>query len=202
MAGQQRTSRRGGGRRSGTTIVVGIAIGVLLGLAAALGVALYINKGPNPFVDRTSAKPRPAPEAARPGPKQPRTAIPEPVTGTQPSDTAGKGELPLEYHTVLEGASGARRPQLPPETSRGTTVYYLQIAALSNAADADNLKARLALQGIEARIQTIQREDKMLHRVRVGPFPSVEEADRARARLKQNQIEATRVQELDRSPGP
>jgi cell division protein FtsN len=198
MAGEQRSARRRGGRKSGPTIVVGIAIGVLLGLAAALGVALYINKGPSPFVERVPPRPRAAPEQ-----KRPLAATPEPVTAVRPPQAAERErELPLDYHEMLEGTPDRRAPRPVPQAPRGTTVYYLQIAALSNAEDADNLKARLALQGIEARIQTVQRDDRMLHRVRVGPFPSVEEADKAQARLRQNQIDAARVQEIDRSPGP
>ena len=73
-------------------------------------------------------------------------------------------------------------------------MYFLQAGAFQSAADADDLKARLALAGHEARIQTADLpEGKVLHRVRVGPFPSVDEARRVREQLKQNQIDATLV---------
>ena len=47
---------RGGSKKRGSPMFVGIVIGILLGLIAALGVALYINKGPSPFIDKKPAE--------------------------------------------------------------------------------------------------------------------------------------------------
>src|SRR5215217_6668794 len=46
--------RRGGGRRNGSSLLVGVLIGLVLGLGVALGVAWYINKMPSPFSSRPS----------------------------------------------------------------------------------------------------------------------------------------------------
>ncbi|MGH8701120.1 MAG: SPOR domain-containing protein, partial [Burkholderiales bacterium] len=68
--------------------------------------------------------------------------------------------------------------------------FFLQAGAFQNAPDADSLRARLALLGIEARIQTATLPDKgEWHRVRVGPYTSVEELGRTRETLKQNGVE-------------
>ena len=78
----------------------------------------------------------------------------------------------------------------------GADVYYLQAGAFQTAADADNLKARLALAGIEARVLTADLpEGKVWHRVRVGPLRGVDEVGRVRERLKQNQIDATLIKQ-------
>jgi len=78
----------------------------------------------------------------------------------------------------------------------GADVYYLQAGAFQTAADADNLKARLALAGIEARVLTADLpEGKIWHRVRVGPLRGVDEVGRVRERLKQNQIDATLIKQ-------
>jgi cell division protein FtsN len=70
----------------------------------------------------------------------------------------------------------------------------LQAGAFQNAADADNLKARLALLGFEATIETSTMADKgTLHRVRVGPYTSVEELNRTRDTLKQNGVQTTLI---------
>jgi cell division protein FtsN len=70
----------------------------------------------------------------------------------------------------------------------------LQAGAFQNAPDADNLKARLALMGLEATIQTTTLPDRgTWHRVRVGPYSSVEELARTRDTLKQNGVETTLV---------
>jgi cell division protein FtsN len=69
-------------------------------------------------------------------------------------------------------------------------VYYLQAGAFQNASDADNLKARLALAGLEAQIQTATLPDKSVwHRVRMGPYSNAQDLDKVRAALKENKID-------------
>jgi cell division protein FtsN len=70
----------------------------------------------------------------------------------------------------------------------------LQAGAFQSASDADNLKARLALLGFEATIETTKSGDKgTWHRVRVGPYTSVEELNRTRDTLNQNGVPTTLV---------
>ena len=58
------------------------------------------------------------------------------------------------------------------------------------------MKAQLALLGVEAVIQTTEVADKgMLHRVRVGPYRNLDEANRTRSLLGQNNIQVTLVKE-------
>ena len=72
--------------------------------------------------------------------------------------------------------------------------FFLQAGAFQNAPDADNLKARLALLGVEATIQTTTLADKgVWHRVRVGPYTRVEELNRTRDTLKQNGIDTALI---------
>ena len=65
---------------------------------------------------------------------------------------------------------------------------------VSDVRDADNLKAKLALTGLEASVQTAAIPDRgTWHRVRVGPYRKVEEVNRAQAILKQQGIEAVLI---------
>ncbi len=55
-------------------------------------------------------------------------------------------------------------------------------------------QARLALLGVEASIQTTSLPDKgVWHRVRIGPYTSVEQLDRARDTLKHNGVETALI---------
>ena len=56
-------------------------------------------------------------------------------------------------------------------------------------ADADKVKARLALLGVESLIQTAQANGSVFHRVRIGPIENLNEINRLRARLGQNGID-------------
>ena len=75
---------------------------------------------------------------------------------------------------------------------------YVQAGAFQNAPDADNLKARLALLGVQASIQTTTLPDRgVWHRVRLGPYGSVEELNRTRDTLKNNGIDTTLIKVRD-----
>ena len=77
------------------------------------------------------------------------------------------------------------------QASASRVVYYLQAGAFQRASDADNLKARLALAGLEAQIQTATLPDNSVwHRVRLGPYTNAQDLDKAREQLKQDKIEA------------
>ncbi len=70
----------------------------------------------------------------------------------------------------------------------------MQAGSFSNPDDAEKLKARLALLGIEAGIQTATIPDKgVWHRVRTGPYKNADEMNRMRGLLKQNGVEATPI---------
>jgi cell division protein FtsN len=69
--------------------------------------------------------------------------------------------------------------------------YLLQAGSFPSHQRADRLRARLALLGLETRIQTVSVDgSKTWHRVRVGPYKNLAELNEARALLKQNGIDA------------
>ncbi len=68
--------------------------------------------------------------------------------------------------------------------------YMLQVGSFRSESDAEGLRARVTLLGLETRIQTVTVNDATWHRVRVGPFQSARDADGARRRLQENGYEA------------
>jgi len=68
--------------------------------------------------------------------------------------------------------------------------YVLQAGSFRNNADADRLRAQLALIGVESDIQTVTiDDDQVWHRVRIGPFTDLERLNAARDRLADNGIQ-------------
>ena len=68
--------------------------------------------------------------------------------------------------------------------------YVLQVASLRKLEDADSLKARLALLGLQSSIQTVSVDgSEKWHRVRVGPFTGRAALNEARAQLKRNDFD-------------
>jgi cell division protein FtsN len=181
-------------RAASGSLLVGILIGLVLGLSIALGVAWYINRMPSPFTRGTpTAKPAP-----QPVPKG------EARVEDKSAKTGPEVKPRFDFYKILPGeqtATGEQPRAAPPAAAAERETFFLQAGAFQNAPDADNLKARLALVGVEAIIQTATLPDKgVLHRVRVGPYASIEELNRARETLKQNGYDTAlvRVQEADR----
>ena len=173
-------SKAGG---SGSSLLVGILIGLVLGLGIALGIAWYINKMPNPFATRIP----------------PMKTEPAPAKSDDKKTVAPEGKPRFDFYKILPGADETPAGKPPREAPKKKPApvketFFLQAGAFQNAPDADNLKARLALFGVEATIQTTTLPDKgVWHRVRVGPYTSVEELNRARDTLKQNGVETTLI---------
>lgn len=178
-------------RSSGSSLLIGILIGLVLGLGIALGVAWYINKMPSPFLSRPPAPKSDLPKGAQ---------TPVPPKGVEKAAKAPEGKPRFDFYKILPGTEEPateqqlRDAQKKKSTAAAKETFYLQAGAFQGASDADNLKARLALLGVEATIQTTTLPDKgVWHRVRVGPYTSVEELNRTRDTLKQNGVETALI---------
>jgi cell division protein FtsN len=58
---------------------------------------------------------------------------------------------------------------------------------------ANDMKATLALLGIDAKIKSENNNGKMLNSIIIGPFNSADEADDTMVKLKDNDISATLI---------
>ncbi len=184
------SDRKGGSRSNGGSLFVGILIGLVLGLAIALGVAWYINKMPTPFQSRPPAAKSELPKAA---------ASDSAKTADKPAKPAEEAKPRFDFYKILPGVEEPATDQQLRETKAAAREsFYLQAGAFQNAPDADNLKARLALIGVQASIQTTTLPDRgVWHRVRLGPYGNVEELNRTRDTLKKNGIDTTLIKVRD-----
>lgn len=82
--------------------------------------------------------------------------------------------------------------QTAPPTHKGG--YLLQAGSFKSHDDADGLKARLALLGIEANVQSVEVNNTQWHRVRVGPSSDRQALEQIRVRLRTQQIDTILMQ--------
>jgi cell division protein FtsN len=181
-------------RQSGNT-VMGVVVGLLIGVLIAVGIAVYINFGPKPFTQKNASK-----EAEQSAPSAPVvTPSSEPIAlPGKPGDkpVAQQADKPsYDFYKILPGGDAASVPVSAPSGEPvAQDKLYLQAGAFQDPAEADNLKARLALMGLEAGVQKVDTADRgVLHRVRVGPFAAQGDADAAHAKLAQEGIETVVV---------
>lgn len=188
----KKPERRGNSRGAGSSFFVGMVLGLVLGLGIALGVAWYVNRMPSPFLLRSTPaeKGESAKGSARAGKADAGTAA------------ALESKPRFDFYKILPGREEPATDKQFREATKAKPsereAFYLQAGAFQNAPDADTLKARLALLGVEATIQTTTLPDKgVWHRVRAGPYTSIEELNQARDTLKQNGVETTLIRVRD-----
>jgi len=198
-----------GKSRPGGGLLIGIFIGLLLGLGIAVGVAWYINRTPVPFVNKIKAPDKAplAPDATPPGNpaapgSTPAVGLPPPVGQMQPDKPR------FDFYKILPGTEEPVSEQqikqaekAPGSVEAGKVTYFLQAGSFQDTAQAENLKARLALIGVEAAVQQVDVGDKGIwYRVRVGPYAKIEDTGKVREMLAQNGIEA-KVMKIKDVPG-
>jgi cell division protein FtsN len=208
-------------------MLLGIIIGLLLGIVISLAVALWLNRLSNPFVEKGKAmeplpkigpaQPAPPPDAAR--------AAEQAAKGKAPEKPGKTSERPrFEFYQILPGdkevsdreakAAATAKAAPPPTAPRpGSSpaspkphsgeVYWLQAGAFSEEKEADNLKAKIALTGLEAAVRPVTIPDKgTLYRVRLGPYQSLEDANRIKTALSQNGVGVAIIRTTDEPKTP
>ena len=67
--------------------------------------------------------------------------------------------------------------------------YILQVGSFRNFKEADSLRAKLALMGIESRVEKAQIGNATWNRVKMGPYSQMSSVTTIKSRLKQNGID-------------
>lgn len=162
-----------------------LVTGLVIGLFVALLVYIKENSSGKTAITETMSKVF--------QPKQTDTRDVKATTPERPPEKPVDSNKPkFDFYTILPELEVAIPEQElipekttskhPPETKLG---YMLQAGSFRQFSEADKLKARLALQGIEASIQTVKINDQdTWHRVRIGPLDDLNALNNARARLR------------------
>lgn len=124
---------------------------------------------PKPAETGTAATPAAPVKPAAPA----RQPAQQPVQQRKPAPASEPpSRVPLTFYGILPG----EKPAKPVEPPKPSEVWWLQVAALKNPADADRLKARLSLLGLDVVVQEVDSAGQSLYRVRVGPYKRDEDA--------------------------
>lgn len=108
----------------------------------------------------------------------------------QQAAAAAPSNAPAAVSENITAAPATAVPQ--PAAGSG---YLLQVGAFPNAADAETLKAKLAMQGFVANVQSVTIGGQSYNRVRLGPFRSATELESTKQRLAGAGISAIALKE-------
>jgi len=195
--------------RGGT--LLGFILGLLVGLGAALAVAVYVTKVPIPLVDR-GLQPKPDqdaqeqlrnrdwnPNAGLASKTIPQTGPTEdgapaavtPAPATAPAEPPAKpapaakpsGKDPLG--DLIDSRSDAAKPE--------PFIYYVQAGAFRAPEEAETQRAKLAMLGFDFKVSEREQAGRLVYRLRLGPYSSKAEADRVQERLVAQGVEVALV---------
>jgi cell division protein FtsN len=134
-----------------------------------------------------------AADAPRPDPHRAARAYPEgPAVGAaRTSEKYDFYEMLPNFEVVVPEKDKDVKRDLP-ATARieRPGVYVLQAGSYRNQADAERVRAQLALQGVDARVQRVAIDNDVWHRVRIGPISKLDELNKVRRQLRAAEVDA------------
>lgn len=182
----------------GGAFFAGLLVGLLIGVGLSVSIVMFIKGGDSPFVSKETS----APETFDKDKKSDISTLPK-----DENVDAAPGKPRFDFYTILPGSETQvteqeiKQKEAETKSSETKENYFLQVGAFQNERDADNQKAKLALLGLEAIVQTAEIPDKGIwHRVRVGPFSDLEQINKARSELVANGFSADLIKVRTTSP--
>jgi DedD protein len=124
-----------------------------------------------------------APRAASPAKAQSKPE-PKPAPRTEPKAVA-RADDGAKVEALLDGKSAAA---LPPASATGR--FVVQVGAFADASKAHEARQKVERTGLRTYTQVVETKDGKRIRVRVGPFASRAEADKAAEKIKGLQLAA------------
>lgn len=187
MSRDYKPTQQKNSRSKGSPFFSGLLVGLLLGVGLSLGLTMFIKGTDNPFSDKKIN--RPAIENHTEKLAKENIATESALPQEEGPDSATKQDNKFDFYTILPETESTVTEQEIKNNSKTVKKdsYFLQVGAFPSEADADNMKAKLALQGFEAVVQTATIPEKgVWHRVRVGPLSDIAQINKIRGELTTN----------------
>jgi len=198
-----RSAPKGNPSRHGGSLFAGILLGIILGLIAAGAVAWYILKNGSASFEDKEQRPvaRPLVEA-KPipvvGAKPITPAMSAVASSVSAASAVVEQKKQYEFYRVLtdkpENAPAPVKPAVANKEAHllvtaDQALYFIQAGSFPSKEEAEKLKAKLSLLGMDVTVFAVTIPDKgTFHRVRLGPFKGSGEMNTALTTLKQNGI--------------
>ncbi len=162
-------------------------MGAVLGIILAGASSVYIMN----TRQHEAAVAREKTEAPRPDPHRKAPADPEAAATTATGEKYDFYEMLPNFEVVVPEKDKDVKRDLP-ATARieRPGVYVLQAGSYRNEADADRVRAQLAMQGIDAKVQRVAVDSDVWHRVRIGPINKLDDLNRLRKLLQSADVDA------------
>lgn len=200
---------RRSGRPSAATpgwvwLLAGVALGLVIAVAVMMRGGVEVPSGPRPNPEAQAPGAGEEPVAQEPAaPRRPRydfyTVLPEREVLVPDAEISAQAQAEQQAQQEAEQQAQAQPPAdaapapAPPATP--SERFVLQAGAFRSNADAESLRARIALSGLMARVEPARIGEDTVYRVRLGPYTSASELESAKQQLAGNGIEAVAIRD-------
>ena len=165
-------------------------IGLIIGIAIAGGLAVYLNNTPMQFTAKSVSNKNSSGGIGASGPitLAPGTKIQEETAGSANKPAASASSY--DFYDVLQGKPASNNASAGAKKAV-VERFFVQAGAFSDQDAANDVKAKITLLGLDSRIKADHSGGKIVNRVIIGPLPSESEAQQIIQQLADEQIQAT-----------
>lgn len=192
-------ARRSGRSSNGTPgwvwMLAGVGLGLVIAIVFMMRDRIEVPTGPRPNPGAQAPGSTEEPVAQEPAPRRPRydfyTVLPEREVVVPDAEISAQAQAEQQAQQQPETPATTPDPAPPAATER----FVLQAGAFRSSSDAESLRARIALSGLVARVETAQIDGDTVYRVRLGPYSSASQLESAKQQLSGNGIEAVAIRD-------
>jgi cell division protein FtsN len=131
------------------------------------------------------------PDAPHPDPHRLAPGDAAGVAAGKPSEKYDFYEMLPNFEVVVPEKDKDVKRDLPAAAKiERPGVYVLQAGSYRNESDAERVRAQLAMQGVDARVQRVAVDADVWHRVRIGPITNLDELNKVRRQLQAAEVDA------------
>ena len=167
---------------------------IVLVTAVAVILPMILDSEPRPVSQNINIQ-IPSPDAGEYKPKAAVVAPPSADKAAKSDAPAAAPKDPPAAAAIVETAPAASKTTEPakadtakaPAKDKATAIdgaYVVQVAALADAAKAKQLEKQMAGVGLKTYTEVVNTQSGEVTRVRAGPYPTREAAEKARTQLK------------------
>lgn len=120
------------------------------------------------------------------------TSLPKPIDSATASTTPTAAQ-PTASAEKPKATEVAKAEAAKSAAKAANTPYILQAGAFGEAAQADELKAKVAMLGLNARVEEATINGKTMFRVRMGPYATASELTTAKTKLSNGGLNAVPI---------
>jgi cell division protein FtsN len=184
MARRNRNSSRRESAPGWVWMLFGLSLGLIVAIVAYL-------RAPGTLPAERAA----VSATAQPASETPRQTRSSPERAAPPENRFEFYEILPQFEVVVPEDDAPRATAAArPRSAETPGSFLLQAGSFGAPADADRLKANLALLGFESHVQRVRIEDGVFNRVRIGPIRDIDAAKRTQRQLRDAGIDTLLMQ--------